>query len=92
MGERSMLHLELFQDSSRTPTEGANRLSNKANRPFERRDDLVDPTDKMRKAEIVSMKHLTLKQVNPDSIVSASRIQLVRMIKNAKLTSLVLNR
>lgn len=58
--ERFMLHLELFSDWTRIPNSHTDRLSNTENTPFQRRDDLLNPTDRMRTAVISATSNLTL--------------------------------
>lgn len=60
---RAMLHLELFSDWHRTDVQPGSddRLTNTSNLPFERRDDLKNPTALLRGGlQVTGLKHVTL--------------------------------
>jgi len=60
---RAMLHLEYYSDWTRTDLKVRDRLTNTSNPPYERRDDLRNPTALLHEGlQITGLKHVKLAQ------------------------------
>jgi murein DD-endopeptidase MepM/ murein hydrolase activator NlpD len=84
--ERAMLHLEWYADFRHfdTPSEGDPHLSQKQNRPYERRSDLADPTKLLRRSPVQGWPHSIAAQ---SPTADPTRDRLVQLLKTLRFSS-----